>query len=54
MSGPENYLKLFNLYTKNGNIWPENKLSGPEFRLLPEKWHPWLYFGYVGHQYKKI
>ena len=22
-------------------IWPENKLPGLEFRLLPENWHPW-------------
>ena len=42
MSVPENYLKFFNLYTKKLNIWPENKLPWPEFRLLPENWHPCL------------
>ena len=34
MSGPENYLKLFQFVHKNGNIWPENILPGPEFRLI--------------------
>ena len=28
------------LHTQNWNIWPENKLPEPEFRLLPENWHP--------------
>ena len=39
--GLKTIFKLFNLYTKNWNIWPENKLPGPEFRLLPENWHPY-------------
>ena len=27
-------------HTQKWIIWPENKLPGPEFRLLPENWHP--------------
>ena len=35
--------KIVQFVQKNLNIWPEkseNKLPGPEFRLLPENWHP--------------
>ena len=34
--------KIVQFVHKNWNIWPENKLPGPEFRLLPENWHPWV------------
>ena len=40
MSGPENHPKLSALYTKKPEIWPKNKLLGPEFRLLPANWQP--------------
>ena len=32
--------KIVQFVHKNWNICPENKLPGPEFRLLPENWHP--------------
>ena len=31
------FIKHHLLCTQNG---PENEVQGPEFRLLPEKWHP--------------